>query len=110
MIRVTSCDGFVLRAYCTCDRSHGTLGAGGFGGIHGMHVYAHPRNEWANAWDEDLPKYWPTNRGDVPGVQATEGPDMSVRNADLCLLRTILPSSSQSLRCAIISSGLLLHY
>jgi len=58
---------------------HGSLGAGGFGGIHGMHCYAIPRNSWASDWASDLPEYWPTNRGEVPGLKATEGPDMSIR-------------------------------
>ena len=54
-------------------------GGGGFGGVYGLHCYAIPRNEWAADWQNDMPEYWPTSRGSVPGLEATEGPDMSMR-------------------------------
>ena len=49
-------------------------GAGGFGGVYGMHCYAIPRNAEAADWEANPPAYWPTNRGSVPGLVATEGP------------------------------------
>ena len=40
-----------------------------FGGQHGMHCYAIPRNAWAADWQNDLPEHWPSNRGNLPGVE-----------------------------------------
>jgi cytochrome P450 len=41
-----------------------------FGGQHGMHCYAIPRNAWAAEWQKDMPSHWPTSRGIVPGMDA----------------------------------------
>ena len=39
-----------------------------FGGQHGMHCYAVPRNAWAAEWQNDLPENWPSSRGTLPGM------------------------------------------
>ena len=59
------------------DVDYGSAVAGGvaFGGVYGMHCYAVPRNAEAADWQSGLSgvEYWPTNRGQVPGLDHTIG-------------------------------------
>ena len=53
----------------------------GFGGVYGLHCYAIPRHAEAADWQSNMPEYWPTSRGTVPGLTPTESPQVSAAAA-----------------------------